>query len=153
MNPLSPQVDIPFRKGSVKCSLSIADVYRAEFDLNIPIISPSPVAFTSRPVMAQKACYLYAALASRPGVNATLDECREALAGPKSRYIQERLDTLLEGMTVELLEYHKQFDDGKAANGAPDPLAVEPGGPDNGLTPSPSSGSAAKSSGASRRAK
>ena len=146
MNPLSTVIAIPFRKGSVNCQLTIAGIYKAEMEVNIPIISPSAAPFTERPIMVQKCCYLYAALCSVPGLRPTMDECMAALAGPKSRYIQGELDKLLEGMTVELLEYHKQFDDGKN-NGAPDPLEEEPGGPDNGLMPSPLQGSVVPSSG------
>lgn len=153
MNPLSTAVAIPFRGGSVNCQLTIAGIYRAEMETNISIISPAEIPFTERPIMVQKCCYLYAALASVPGLRPTMDECRDLLAGPKSRYIQMELDKLMEGMTVELLEYHKQFEDGKKTNGAPDPLAAEPGGPGNGLTPSPSPGYPVPNSGRSRRGK
>lgn len=151
MNPLAARATIPFRKGSVNCTLDIAGIFRAEQDMNMSIISPAEIPFSTRPIMVQKCCYLYAALSGVTGLNPTIDECRIALAGPKSKYIQDEIDKLLEGFVPQLVEYNKQFADTKS-NGT-DPLAVEPGGPGNGLTPSSSPGSARKSSGAGRQGK
>ena len=35
MNPLSQKVAIPFRKGSVNCTLTIAGLFKAEQDLRL----------------------------------------------------------------------------------------------------------------------
>lgn len=150
MNPLSQKVTIPFRHGSVNCELTLPGLFKAEMELNKPIISPSATPLGERPLMAQKALYLYASLLSVPDLHPTMDEVLGMLAGPKSKFIQDALDTLLEGLTPHLLEYNKQFETKAAGK---DPLAVEPGGPGNGLMPSQSSGSPAKSFGPSRRGK
>ena len=151
MNPLAVKVTLPFRSGSINCTLNIAGIYRAEQDLNMPIISPSEIPFGTRPIMVQKVCYLYAALSGVAGLEPSIDECRAAMAGPKSCYIQMELDKLLEGLTPQLLEYNKQFQTGKSSS--VDPLEDAPGGAGNGLMPSPLPESPAKSSGASRRGK
>jgi hypothetical protein len=135
----------------VRCKLEVVDLFTAEMDLGIEIISNYP-AFQERTAATQNSCYLYAALSSVEGLKPTLAECRELLAGPKVKYVLEQLRVLCDGLAPKLTEYYKQFDDGKGEGGA-DPLPAGPGGPGNGPQPSQSPGLVPKSSGASRRGK
>jgi hypothetical protein len=121
MNPLSNQVDIPFRHGSVRCTMNLAGIIRAETDLNIAIISPSKIPFGERPVMVQMNAYLYALLSSVDGLNPTIEEVTMALVGKKAAYITAQISKVMPALTVQLEEYSQQFQPTEASG--TDPLA------------------------------
>jgi hypothetical protein len=131
---MTTKATIPFRGKSYDCRLPLAALFRAEFDLNIAIISPSPQPFHERPQMVQMTAYLYAALSSVAGLNPTLPEVQALLAGPKAGYVQQQIEALMPALTAELTEYAKQFKIDGGGEGD-SPLAVADGGGSSGPTP------------------
>lgn len=131
---MTTKVTLPFRGKSYTCGLPLKALFRAEFDLNISIVSPSSALFSDRPQMVQITAYTYAALSSVDGLNPTLAEVQALLAGPKSAYVQQQIEALMPALTAELTEYAKQF---KVAGGDEEtsPLADADGGGSNGPTP------------------
>ena len=131
---MTTKVTLPFRGKSFDCRLTLKGLFRAEFDLNIAIISPSSVPFHDRPQMVQMTAYTYAALASVDGLNPTLPEVQALLAGPKAAYVQQQIEALTPALTAELTEYAKQFKVDGGGEGE-SPLAVADGGDSSGPTP------------------
>ena len=130
---MTTKVTLPFRGKSYNCGLPLKALFRAEFDLNIPILSQSSTPFSDRPQMVQITAYTYAALASVDGLNPRLDEVHELLSGPKSAYVQQQIEALMPALEAQLTEYAKQFKVDGGGDGD-SPLAVADGGDSNGTT-------------------
>lgn len=143
-NPLASKVTIPFRGRSYTAPLDLRGILAAEMDLNMSIISPTnETPFAERPLMVQMVAYLYAILSNVPNLKPTVDECREALAGPKATFIMQAINGAYPSLEAQLTEYAKQFRGGDEQR----PLAAEHGGTTNGPTPESGLESPAPSSG------
>jgi len=126
MNPLTKSVHIPWNGKTYPCHLNNGSLARAEFELNISIISPSEVPFGSRPLITQFAIYLYAMMARKPFV-VTLDDCMDAVTGENGRRIMDRINEALEALLPDIKKLAKNL--GAEEQGSP--LAPASGGLDS----------------------
>jgi|GEM_PF-4710216 len=126
MSPLTKSVQIPWNGKTYPCHLNNGSLARAEFELNISIISPSEVPFGSRPLITQFAIYLYAMMARKPFV-VTLDDCMDAVTGENGRRIMDRINEALEALLPDIKKLAKNL--GAEEQGSP--LAPASGGLDS----------------------
>jgi len=126
MSPLTKSVQIPWRGKTYPCHLNNQKLARAEFELNISIISPSNVPFGSRPLISQYSIYLYALMAGK-SFAVTLDDCMEAVTGEDGRRIMDRINEALEALLPDITRLAKNL----GAEEQESPLDPASGGQDS----------------------